>query len=438
MSVTTDDSIRELSASESREAIDAETSIEKRYLAFREEYETMYPYWTAETSLGPRRLPTSRNERTLMERRLEGTPEYKGLAGRLREKYLISLQEANLLPTSEEEVNWSGKGQHIVFDRHEDIPLRTISSIGSGSTGDVYKVLCKRIAVAQKMVQCRYADMDECMREVLHLAKFKHFHIVQLVGTFLYKRMFSILMYPAADQNLDGFIYEHTYETEPGISYDLQRNFLASCSGCLSSAVEYIHINTTNHLDIKPANILVRKVADDPVGWRVYLTDFGISLTWLHDDRGLTELEWRETPFYCAPEALTDIYSPATDIFSLGCCFAEILTVCAGHRTKELRGSGFPRRESAYHTRIPEVVSWLQGPVHEGLREDWRGDVSGLLTLTKNMLHRHPGSRPSAHAVREKFQQLPETCPFRASGCCDQPAEQYVAYEGEPPEWGPV
>lgn len=280
MSIRIDCNTLELPVLQSSEADDVGTSIQEWYLAMRQEYESTSACLTAETLLGPRRLPTSYNERLLMERRLEGCPHRdKGLAGRLRAKYLTSLQGADLLLPVEDEVNWSGKGQHVVFDRHEDIPLRAISRIGGGSTGEVYKILCKRIAVAQKMVHCRYADMDECMREVLHLAKFKHAHIVQLVGTFLHKRTFSILMYPAAEENLDGFFGLHTYETEPGTSHDLRRTFLASCLRCLSSALEYIHANTTNHLDIKPANILVRKVTANPESWRVNLTDFGISLT---------------------------------------------------------------------------------------------------------------------------------------------------------------
>lgn len=88
--------------------------------------------------------------------------------------------------------------------------------------------------------------------------------------------------------------------------------------------------------------------------------------------------------------------------------------------------------------RVSEVVSWLQGPVREGLRKDWCGDISGLLKLTENMLYHEKGSRPTAHAVWQFFHSLPETCAFGASDCCNQPAEQYVAYEGEAPEWDPV
>jgi hypothetical protein len=96
---------------------------------------------------------------------------------KIRGTYLANLRDARL--------DWSGRGQHVVFDSDEQLPLQHLQYVGHGATGDVYKVLCRRFALAQKNFWIRKWNLDECMREVLHLQKFRHLHIVRLVGTYV-------------------------------------------------------------------------------------------------------------------------------------------------------------------------------------------------------------------------------------------------------------
>lgn len=96
------------------------------------------------------------------------------------------------------------------------------------------------------------------------------------------------------------------------------------------------HEKKMNHMDIKPPNILVRRTPDKDLLWRVYLTDFGISLFWA-DDPGVTIGPGAKIPFYCAPEVAQ--HEPArrsADIFSLGGVFLEILTVYSNSTIEDL------------------------------------------------------------------------------------------------------
>lgn len=117
---------------------------------------------------------------------------------KIRGTYLANLRDARL--------DWSGRGQHMVFDSDEQLPLQHLQYVGHGATGDVYKVLCRRFALAQKNFWIRKWNLDECMREVLHLQKFRHLHIVRLVGTYVQGKVFTILLYSAANINLTDFV----------------------------------------------------------------------------------------------------------------------------------------------------------------------------------------------------------------------------------------
>ena len=69
----------------------------------------------------------------------------------LRCDYLISLEHHNPVLSTTEEIGWSGRGQHVVYQRKDKVPLEHISCLGSGACGTVDKVLCRRIALARKI-----------------------------------------------------------------------------------------------------------------------------------------------------------------------------------------------------------------------------------------------------------------------------------------------
>lgn len=48
--------------------------------------------------------------------------------------------------------------------------------------------------------------MNDALTEVEHLQRLRHFHIVQLVGSYLQGRNFAILLYPVAACHLGTFL----------------------------------------------------------------------------------------------------------------------------------------------------------------------------------------------------------------------------------------
>ena len=354
---------------------------------------------------------------------------------KLGEDYYEGLRQQDLLLPLDKELNWSGKGQHVIFESNESVPLIMISRLGSSLTATVDKVLCKRIALARKTVRCPLKwKAEDALQEVYHMQNLRHFHIVQLVGTYLQGRRFSILMYPAADCHLKDFLEHASYlKNDPGFQLDHvhRLSFLASSLSCLASAMAYVHEHTTKHMDIKPQNILVKSTGHSPPTWRVYLADFGLSTSFEPGDQSQTDGHASRTPRYCSPEVYElETRGRSADIFSLGCVFLEILTVHSGNDLDEFADYRH-KEDTSFHANLEGINDWINLTLHPSLSKPsvHPGELSELLNIVRSMVRRDPSERPTAQALKQFFASLQHLTHFKALSCCEQPAESYVAYE---------
>jgi len=147
----------------------------------------------------------------------------------------------------------------------------------------------KRIRKGQSMKKDEKA-MKSFENELKTLKLLKsHPHLVKLVGSYSDNRWVGFIMTPVADCNL------REYLTEGTIAKD-RRIRLREFFGCLSTAITFLHENTTRHRDIKPGNILVKDGS-------VLLADFGTSHNWSEDEKSATSATVDVmTPKYSAPE----------------------------------------------------------------------------------------------------------------------------------------
>jgi hypothetical protein len=118
----------------------------------------------------------------------EDEPPAAGLPApmqQLHSDYYVILREQKLIQPFDNELDRSGKRQHVTFMPKEQVPLAVILHFGSSNTATVDKVLCRKIALARKMMRCnRIWTVADALCEVYHLQNLRHFHIVQLVGTY--------------------------------------------------------------------------------------------------------------------------------------------------------------------------------------------------------------------------------------------------------------
>lgn len=364
---------------------------------------------------------------------------------KVRNDYYAHLHEQNIIQPFDKELNWSGKGQHVTFLPKELVPLRVLSHLGASMTAKVDKVLCKRIALARKTMRCtRQWTISEALGEVYHLQNLRHHHIIQLVGSYLQGRDFSILVYPVADCHLGTFLEDtadmNTDSNSRFEDTDYRRRLssLVRSFACLTSALSYVHDQTTRHMDIKPQNILVREAdvgSSEP--YRVYLADFGLSQSFASQDHSQTDGPTSRTPRYCAPEVYQhERHGRAADIFSLGCVFAEIFTVLEGRHPNEFaeyrRGEG---HDESFHANLESVNDWLDDTVLDILSDssndhlgwyDSCGDSAAVRVVLKRMISHDPDERPTA---RDMQRDIPFSGLYQLYPCCSMPPEQYVAYE---------
>jgi serine/threonine protein kinase len=326
------------------------------------------------------------------------------------------------------EPGWSGRGNHIEFKKRADIPLETHEVLGSGGYAVVQKVICESKGgrpLAQKIIKDYKKGLEVIMSEVEHIQKLRHRHLIQLIGTYTLGRTLHILLFPVGQWNLKTFLEELQ---EANMNRKAYHEFysLGMFFKCLSCALEYLHNEITphiKHLDIKPENVIVRRLAKRQL--TVFLTDFGVSRSFQPTDSSMDINTLYTTPIYAAPEvAQRKPFGRLADIFSMGCVFSEIATVLGG---KTLLNYAEHRRcirkdapTIAFEANLAACDSWLQSP---RLKAPYRQFPPGesewwarLLDLIKKMLSESDSCRPDCVQLVKSFPVGP---------CCNVALEDF-------------
>ena len=301
-----------------------------------------------------------------------------------------------------------------------------IGTLGTGSQGSVLHVQSKtpKLSFAKKQVRIARYDkpaQSRLQNEIRVLQKLMHPHIVHFL--FSYREdtsrvIYSTLSFPVGQGNLQELL-----ELEGGNESDnlpkSKKYAFPQWFSCLASALAYMRTQGVWHHDIKPSNIIY-------YGDLVLFTDFGSASEVTVADRTWTENPPGGTARYSSPEVndkLDENYNfhkngDRSEIFSLGCVFAEMLTVLDGRRIGEfhrflLRQDRQDRQDyhlgahttdagSAtwrYSDRLVEVDLWFQQSDKETTRR-----VYGI--LIQKMLHRKREARPSLNQLLEILQGL--------------------------------
>ena len=165
-------------------------------------------------------------------------------------------------------------------------------------------------------------------REISSLKRLSHQHLVAMIGSYTDQKSVAYLMTPVGECNL----FHYLCQSRSFIDQRLPslRNYF----GCLANAVAYLHRQRIRHRDLKPQNILIKN-------HDIYITDFGTALDW--SKRGRDTTNDPATPFteqYMAPEVAKRFSSSrnsASDIWSLGVVFLDMVTVLCGSTIRDLR-----------------------------------------------------------------------------------------------------
>lgn len=193
----------------------------------------------------------------------------------------------------------------------------TLSRIGSGSYGSVYKVVHKSTGLVRAMKMIRKDNYPskknkEFLQEIEILMKLEHPNIIKIYEYFSNKNyLFLIMEYIPGGELIENLIKTKNFNEEKA-AYIFNQIF---------SAVNYLHSNGLIHRDIKPENILVTNNKDGFID--IKLIDFGSSCNFKPNQKFTSRIG---SPFYIAPEVLNHEYNNKCDIWSIGVILYFLLT----------------------------------------------------------------------------------------------------------------
>ncbi|KAG4177166.1 hypothetical protein ERO13_A11G289900v2 [Gossypium hirsutum] len=201
---------------------------------------------------------------------------------------------------------------------------KILEVIGKGSYGVVCAALDTHTGekVAIKKIQDVFEHMSDAiriLREVKLLRLLRHPDIVEI------KR---IMLPPSKREFKDLFVVFELMESDLHqvikANDDLTREHHQFFLYQMLRAMKYMHTANVYHRDLKPKNILAN------ANCKLKVCDFGLARVAFNDTP--TTVFWTDyvaTRWYRAPELCGSFfskYTPAIDIWSIGCIFAEVLT----------------------------------------------------------------------------------------------------------------
>ncbi|CAG9998448.1 unnamed protein product [Clonostachys byssicola] len=244
------------------------------------------------------------------------------------------------------------------------------------------------------------------------LSTIKHPNIIQLLGSYTYDKKYHNLLFPCAEH---GSLKKFISEDKQSMS---DKTIIIALAG-LASAIKHLHRFTDDklkldligcHHDLKPDNILVSSKT-------LLLADFGLSK--LKESNIGSETPFRpRTDDYVAPECedWDNDYLPGyvhrySDIWSLGCIFAEVATyVLRGHQgVKDFRDARMHKRPGATHFSFhlgankasDAVLAWLAN-----LEQSSQTGIALLIQLSRKMISLDASARPTASDVEQCLRMI--------------------------------
>ena len=263
----------------------------------------------------------------------------------------------------------------------------SVKHLGSGSFGDVDEVreLSTGASYARKHIHIdgsRAKDVvaEEVKNEVAVMHKLRHLHIATVLFYLKEEKAYSIFMLPIADHNLSEFMSSCSQQDYPaGLT-----KYIYPWFGCLLDALDYAHRLKIKHQDIKPSNILIKN--NQP-----YLSDFGLAKDFTERDNSASDSHRvKGSLAYRAPEVQPHSKrGRKADVFSLGCVYSEMVTVCRGKSVEEYRKNRLDAGSTAFSKCLPTVKKWLKD-----LERNWLSDL--LIDEILSMVCSKADDRPTA------------------------------------------
>lgn len=213
---------------------------------------------------------------------------------------------------------------------------------------------------------------EKFLKEARNIARLDHPNIVSVIDVFEENGTAYYVMKYAENGSLSDKVKREGYLTEPmATRYILH----------VASALEYIHQQKMNHLDIKPANIMLNE-KDEAV-----LIDFGLSkqydaVTGNQTSTTPVGISHGYAPMEQYREGGVGEFSPETDIYALGATFFKLLTGAPPPSASDVNEDGVPIDELKAKGVSQKAIDVICKAM-EGRKKDRMKEVSTFIANLK-------------------------------------------------------
>ncbi len=213
-----------------------------------------------------------------------------------------------------------------------------------------------------EVIQYTGISQSAC-REMALCSELSHPNIIHLVEIILEdKCIFMVFEY--AEHDLLQIIHHHTQPQRHAIPAPTIKSILFQ----LLNGLLYLHSNWVLHRDLKPANIMVTSKGEVKIG------DLGLARLFYKPLHSLFSGDKVVvTIWYRAPELLLGSrhYTPAVDLWAVGCIFAELLSLRPIFKGEEAKMDS-KKTVPFQRNQVQKIVEILGMPT----KENWPGLVS--------------------------------------------------------------
>lgn len=243
---------------------------------------------------------------------------------------------------------------------------------------------------------------EKFLKEARNIARFNHPNIVRIIDVFEENGTAYYVMEYAENGSLADKVKDQNHLPEPvATRYILQ----------VASALDYIHQQRMNHLDIKPANIMLNE-KDESV-----LIDFGLSkqydtVTGAQTSTTPVGISEGYAPMEQYKQGGVQEFSPETDIYALGATFYKLLTGKTPPSASDVNEDGLPLDELRAKG-VSQAAIGVISHAMEGRKKDRTKSIAEFVggLPSASSAPATPGSVPSSSASATPSSSASATAP---------------------------
>ena len=290
-------------------------------------------------------------------------------------------------------------GDHLTLLDKEPLPLILETTLVLGSLGLVERV--KDSFTNAVYMRKEIKSPKTLSRQVAHLKKVRHMHVLQIMKTYQRGDHFCILLQPEASTDIETILSHHFVR---GNEYRARfYRIILTAFGCLSRGLAQMHGMNVAYPHMRLNTILYKAASSTVASSRFMWLDSRYVTIMNHSIENNSQSPRR----FDAPESLgsqptNSNNERSMDIFSFGCVLLEITS-----RLLDESGDLSRRQDDPFWSfvlcgvHVKEIHAWIERKL-EGLKEGYK-DLDVILRLGKKMTRTDPQQRPSIEEVVEEL-----------------------------------